>query len=354
MISKIAIAFAVFLWFPAPLWAQASPQPDCRDDDGTDRCAAAEQRRMRDSFGVRSIEEHRDAGDQVWRVFYVDGYGRDLILISFVRAAGRDPMAWVHYPRRDGEPRTEPLQAPVPQAVWDEVGRRSENFDRSFALFPGEDPALRSICLHGWVYVMESAERRRGRSPAPIRRKTESACEDGPGGVFATELQRLTLPLFPHCAALDPEQHRSPATMLAACRLLHGDRLAAAEVLNLAGGFRSLGGSEDAHRLAGRFASETEIDWNGEHYRGAGHRAPAFWIARLERTDSVANFYFERVEAQDANNAVLTGTISRSVDTPQGRSAGHQRARVRQEWMRDFNGDMQIARAMIGPWEAAR
>lgn len=69
--------------------AQPRPDPNCRDDRGTDRCAETEQRRMRELYGVRSIEEHQAAGDQVRRIFYVDGYGRDLILIAFVRTSGR-------------------------------------------------------------------------------------------------------------------------------------------------------------------------------------------------------------------------------------------------------------------------
>ena len=30
-----------------------------------------------DAYGVRSIEAHGEAGDEVRRVFYVDGFGRE-------------------------------------------------------------------------------------------------------------------------------------------------------------------------------------------------------------------------------------------------------------------------------------
>ena len=90
--------------------AQAPETAGCADDRGVDRCAEAQQRRMRDLYGVRSIDKHQAAGDQVRRIFYVDGYGRDLILISLVRAPGHDPMLWVHYPGEGGQ-RPAPQQA---------------------------------------------------------------------------------------------------------------------------------------------------------------------------------------------------------------------------------------------------
>lgn len=342
-----ALAF-VLLFTAIPTVAQPPTNRNCRDDRGTDRCAEAQQQRMRELYGVRSIEEHRAAGDQVWRVFYVDGYGGDLILIAFVRAPRRDPTLWVHYPRREGEPRPEPLQVPVTQASWDEVVERSVSFDRSFAQRPGET----GLCLHSWVYTIESVGRSRGRLPAEVRRKTEDACENGPGSAYARELERIALSLIPHCAALDRRQHRNPSSMLAACRILHGDRLAAAEVLNRASGFRSIGGPEDRHRLIGLFAHETRIDWNGEEYRGSWSGAADFWVAHLDQQSGAANFYFQSVEAESADRVRLTGMLSRSVDGPQGRGNSSQQARVGQIWVRDFNGHFSIATATVGPWES--
>jgi len=53
---------------PSPSAAQAQIERRCRDDSGAERCAEAQQQRMRELYGVRSIEEHRDAGDQVRRI----------------------------------------------------------------------------------------------------------------------------------------------------------------------------------------------------------------------------------------------------------------------------------------------
>jgi len=242
MIALLALALALAALQPAP------PPRDCQDDQGTDRCAEAAQQRMRALYAVRSIEEHRAAGDQVWRIFYVDGYGRDVVLISFVRAAGHDPTMWVHFPSDQGASPSEPLQAPVPQPLWNEVRSRSENFERTFAPEPGRDPSAIRLCLHGWVYAVESVGRRLGRAEAPVRRKVENACEDGPTAAYAQDIQRIALSLLPYCAALDPSHHRNPASTIAACRLLSGDRLAAAEVMNEASVFRSYEGPEGRAR----------------------------------------------------------------------------------------------------------
>ena len=354
VIFRLPFVGAVSLFLVAQTaTAQVAGNRSCRDDNGTDRCAEAQQRQVRESFGVRSIEEHRNAGDQVRRVFYVDGYGRDLILIAFVRAPGRDPALWVHYPRREGEARPESLQAPVPQAAWNEVVQRSENFDRTFAPRAGEDPELRSFCLHGWVYTIESVGRNGGpRLPAEIRRKTESACEDGPGAAYARDVERIALTLIPHCAALNPEYHRNPSSILSACRILHGDRLAAAEVLNLAHGFLHIGGPEHAHRIQSLFAHEVSIDWSGERYRGDSLGAPAFWTARLDQEDSGhTNLIVASVDAESADRVRLRGTLRRSVDGPRGRGNSSQEARVELIWTRDLNSEMKVESAMVGPWQ---
>lgn len=306
---------------------------------------------MRALYGVPPVEEHRDAGDQLWRVIYVDGYGRDVVLVTFVRTRGRDPAVWVQYPQHEGAARIEPLEGRVPQQIWNQVRERARHFDRTFKLQPEEDPAIRMICLHGWVSVIEAVERRFGSRLAGIRRKTERSCEDGPGTRFAWELQQLTVPLFPHCAALDREQHRNAAMILDACRFLHGDRLAAAEVFNLAAGFRFVSRAENAHRIAGRFASETTIDWNGDVFRGHGYQADEFWVAHIGEGSTHASFFFERVEGETGDRVIVTGGLTRSAATPQGQRPRYEQARVRQVWVRDINGDFLIEQAFVGPWE---
>ena len=107
------------------------PAGDCHDDRLVDRCSAEQQRRVRELFGVGTIEAHRDAGDQVRRAFYVDGYGRDVVAIVFIRPKGGDPALSVHFPREENGRRPEPLRVPVPAAAWQEAIERSAHFDRA-------------------------------------------------------------------------------------------------------------------------------------------------------------------------------------------------------------------------------
>jgi hypothetical protein len=333
----------------APTAGQTAPEVRCTDDDGTDRCAEAEQRRMRASYGVPSIEEHRARGEEVRRVFYVDGYGRDVVLIAFVRVPGRDPELMVHWPMQAGGTRREPMRAPVPQPVWDETVQRAAHFDRSFDA-RAEDPS--PLCLHASVHVVEAAEPNRFRGhELAVRRKTESACGGGPATLYAQEVQRLAVGLLPHCAALDPERYRNPAMMLSGCYRLHGDRLAAAEVMNRAEPFSEAAGAGGATRIAGLFGHAARIDWAGDRYSGPGYRAGAFWAGKLERTqEGNTLFDIERAEGLTAHRVRLTGSMSRPTDTPQGTATGLETATVEQIWVRDVNGVMAVEQATVGPW----
>jgi hypothetical protein len=326
--------------------AQGTPNRNCTDDRGADRCSIEQQTRMRSLYGVPSIEEHAAAGEEVLRIFYVDGYGRDLVLVAFLRSPGRDPELRVYYPQPEGGVRPESQRAPVAQSVWREVAWRGMNFDRSFVPRPGAEPP---ICLHSWVYTVEAAERTRAGQPLRVRRKVEDACESGPAQTFAVDVQRLALGLIPHCAALDPRQHRNEAAMLGACRILSGDRVAAAEVLNRANGFQRIGGREDAHRMAGLFADRAHIEWAGELYSGSGREANEWWAARLQRENGWTNAYFDRVEGESAVRVTLSGSLSR----PLGDS-GLETASLRQIWGRDWNGDWRVERATVGPWQPFR
>lgn len=329
--------------------APPRPAPDCRDDNLVDRCAEAEQRRVRALYGVRSIEEHRAAGDQVRRVFYIDGYGRDLVAIAFVRAPGRDPTLSVHYPRREGEARPEPLSAPVPQAAWDDLLFRSALFDR--ALVPAPRPGnATSICLHSWVYTVEASDPARSRDePARVRRATEDACENGLAKFFALEVERAALPLFAYCNRLDPTQHRNPASQLAACRMLSADRLAAAEVLNRLGVFQRVAGPDDASLVAGSFESRAAIEWNGERNQGS-NSAAVFWARKVGEAHG-ANFHPLSVEGISGSRVRVTGRFHRGVEAGREQGTAGYFARVEMIWVFGPAQQFQVENASVGPWE---
>lgn len=343
--TSVALAFLVI----APSAAQPQSDRNCREQLGSERRIEARQRRTFEAYEVRSLKSHCDAGDQVRRVFYVDGYGRDLLLIAFVRAPGHDPTVWVHFPRREREVAADPLRARVPWAVWQDVLFRSALFNRDLVPLP-PGPESSTICLHGWIYVVEATDppRSRGES-ASMRRAVGDACEPNLMQPYAIEIERMALPLFPHCARLATNHYRNPSTQLAACRILRGDSMAAAEVRNLAEVLRTISGPADAARLAGVLTDNSLIDWNGERNEGQGSAA-AFWATHAAPIRGVTSLYFESIEGESANRVRLTGTLTRTTDTGRGGATGMETARVEQIWTGE-GGFFRIERANVGPWE---
>ena len=359
MIWRRLLIPMLMIWAVAPLSlsdatavAQGRPDPNCTDDRGVDRCSPEQQSRVRELFGVRTIEEHAAAGDQVRRAFYVDGYGRDVVAIAFVRARGSEPMLWVHFPREEGRGRAEPLTAPVPQAVWQEVIEESAHFDRQLVPLPDEVPVaqedgeeIMAMCLHSSVFTIEATDpaEREGRQPT-IRRRTEDACQNGLTEAYAVELRRVAVPLLPHCARLDPELHRNEATLLSACRLLAGDRLAAAEVMNRVDPFHSVDGADDAALIRHLFDYQAIIDWNGQRNSGAGSAAN-FWAAKMAEGEGRIILYYDTITGESAERVRLTGLLSRPASGP-----GYENARVEQ--IRVGDGDSYaIERITVGPFE---
>lgn len=333
---------------PAP-----KPSADCRDDRGVDRCVAGQQRRVRELFGVKSIEEHQAAGDQVRRAFYVDGYGRDVVAIAFVRSPGRDPTLWAHFPRREGEVAAEPLQATVPKHVWEEVLERSELFDRVLAPRANAGGDEVEICLHSWVYTVEAADPPVPEAdPGGLRRRTEDACSRGTTAAFANDLAKTALPLLPHCAALDPRQHRNEATQLAACTILEGDRLAAAEAMNRAHLLAAVNSPADAGRAQGVFDYRGVVEWNGERLGGEAGGGMAAWLERTTKPGR-ARLWIRRAVGETAYRARVEGTLSR----PEGEGASERTMSAPVTLhMTSRPGDdyFTVARAVVGPFKELR
>lgn len=353
---NFAVAAAAMLLSPdqsAPASAQAHEDRECRDDDGVDRCDEARQRRVRDLFGVRSIEEHRDAGDQVRRVFYVDGYGRDLLAIAFVRAAGREPTLSVHFPRVEGEAGPEPLTAPLPEAVWSEVLARSTHFHRELIPEPlpqPADPTLQTIeiCGHSWLYTAEASDPVSSEDDLPrIRRRTESACEDGLTRAFANEAQRIALPLLPHCARLEPDHYRNAADQLAACAILSGDRMAAAEVFNRSEAFRLARIGNPLHELRDIFFASATVDWAGQ--RNGAEGPLRFWIRMVGERG--AHLFSSNVQGVSATRVRLTGELMRSFRNASDAGLQYELAPVEMIWRSDQVGEFLVESATVGRWQ---
>jgi hypothetical protein len=349
---RLAGTAALIMWLATAAPAQEGEGRDCRDDRGIDRCAAEEQRRVRELFGVKAIEAHRDAGDQVRRAFYVDGYGRDLIAIAFVRPRAGDPELWVHFPREAGDKRADALRAPVPEEVWDKIIARSDHFDRELVPLPKVKSDDIIICMHSWVMTVEATDPAEFEGEQPtLRRRTEDACDDGLVEAYSTELQDAAVPLLAPCARLDPPQHRNSALLLAACGMLRGDRLAAAAVMNRASGFRRVDGPESANLLKPLFDYRAKVDWNGERNRDDGSAA-AFWAGKV--VDGDASFFLGTLEGETASRVRVAATLERRVEGTVDGEHPIERASVEQIWMLNQGGDFVVESAKVGPFERVR
>lgn len=344
----------------APAEAQDIAAPGCSDDRGVDRCAPEQHRRVLDLFGMKPIEAHRAGGDQIRRAFYVDGYGRDLLAISFIRAPGRDPTVQVHFRSgTDGRP-GKPRSALVPGKVWDEVIERSEHFHRRLQPIAGETGE--HMCLHSWVYTVEAHDPESiAGGDAGIRRAVQDACGSGPAALYARALADYALSLLPYCVALGGHGRGSPG-QLAACEMLEGDRMAAAEAVKAASEFARATTMQHADaRFA--FAEGAVLIWPeppalpGE----AGER----WIA-LTRGGSASPFSsasadyslgmmldVRRAVGKGWGRVVVEGSLSRSTRGKQEFAVDVTNAPVSLTFERKASGrGFRIARAEVGAFVA--
>ena len=326
--------------------AAAKPPRGCSDDRLVDRCAPEQQAGTRALFGARPIEEHLAAGDQVRRVFYVDGYGRDLVLITFIRPRGGDPRLEVRFPRSEGGAGRRALEAPVPKAVWDEVIDRSGLFDRPLARPAAGDDV--SICLHSWVYTVEAADPPRATSPQRLRRRTGDACHEDLVQAYAGDVARAAVPLLAGCDLLDRRRHRNEATLLAACGMLEGDRLVAAQALNRAQLLAAVNSPADAGRAQGVFDYRGTVEWDGERLGGEADGAMAAWLERTTRPN-YAYLAIHRVVGEAADQARVEATLTRR--DGEGARERVMSAPVTLHMSRGPGDDFTVARAVVGPFK---
>jgi hypothetical protein len=347
MIRRLAWALALLLFSAAPAAAQSDTDERCWDDPNRASCLQSRADRLVETYGARRIEAHRDAGDQVVRIFF--WHNQDLALIAFVRAPGHEPRAYVSFPRQRGRPAPAAMEAPIPAAVWYEALDRAAYADRTFVPLPPRQPESQTVCIHPTVYVFEANDPAVPvyEMPARIRRHSSSSCDDAPLFQFATDLRRLALPLFPACEALDPEGYGDALSRLRTCQRLSGDRLLAAEVMNLAVPLGNINGPDDLRRLQNLFDYQAAIDWNGRRRRPEEGSTAAFWLARYTE-DHVAGLGIESAEGLTNGQVRLSGHLRR--DRPGANDGTSQSARFEQIWARTVSGT-QVTSFAVGPWE---
>jgi hypothetical protein len=215
---------------------------------------------------------------------------------------------------------------------------------------PDEDGSI-TVCTHAWGYAIEATDPPDpgpDSKQRPPRRKIGNACEDDLVADYANELARSAVALFPACMALDPQHYRNDASRLAACGMLSGDRIAAADVLNSASEFREPRDPEDEPALAALFSDEAAIDWEGPAIGDA--RKPArTWLARL-KTANARYFFAESVEGLSRRRVRLLGKLVRWQPVANGRM---ERASVEQVWVFTSAQRYQVESVKVGPFEPA-
>ncbi|WP_260482387.1 hypothetical protein [Sphingomicrobium flavum] len=204
-------------------------QPNCTDGYSTDRCDPVVQAKMLEDYGAKAAAAFDNPNADMRRVFFIDGYGRDIILIEAVRVGEAEPEITI-YSRVFDRPATSHFTAPLSQRQWDRVIRQSENLDRAIYRAPTTDEQgeeLFYFCLHGWHYWGQSV------SKGKIVNSVENSCNtDSVVERLAWDLADIALDAMPECAALDEANYVNDATRLRFCLQLGGDRLAMAQAMN--------------------------------------------------------------------------------------------------------------------------
>ncbi|MEZ5464500.1 MAG: hypothetical protein R3F22_04570 [Lysobacteraceae bacterium] len=284
-------------------------ETDCDDDQGTDRCSDAAQRRMRDLYGMADAESLSAQGVSLRRAMIVNGYGLDIVAITFNRVPGRPPMVAVDTPQQETGPRPQPLTSVVSEGTWRQVLDASRDFDQQLAReLPANGEQQKGICLHSWFVVVEAvdpahlSQRVVGQYevPAKISRDAEGACAQGLAMRYAFELARIAREQLPECSSLNVDDFRNNADLLALCHRLGGDRLAASDAYRF---LKKLSGngmpvqSEFKRFKSRNFATSSQ------------HLADSF-ITALKGGD----FSFAAPEATDLDHASAVGTVYFSAD----------------------------------------
>jgi hypothetical protein len=295
------------LWFAiAPTYAAGADKEvsnDCRDDDGNDRCAPKVQEKMRASYGLEDADALMKAGVTLRRAMYVDGYGRDVLAISFVRKPGVSPFVEIRLSCAGKKDCPPALSAAVSSKMWEQVIEQSRNFDQKLAAElasapKGEDIPI-AICMHSWVVVAEAVDApqidqsvaSREKTKGEIRRDTEDACAKGLAVPYAFQLAKLALDSLPECGGLAADDFRNTPMLLSTCAALRGDRLAAVDAYALVRDLRDVDLDEPAD-LAKFFTFE-------------GRSRAAEFARQLAK----GQLYLGSPDASDRNNATVKGEV---------------------------------------------
>ncbi len=286
---------------------------DCTDDRGADRCTAAARQTQLGAYGIPAIEAVAASGAELVRAFFVDGYGRDAGLVSFIRGPAAEPRVEWRTPRTD---KREPalLSAIVPLSAWEELRADGWHFDRDLVEQAANGPP--SICLHAWMVRVEAVD-----AASKVRSRIDGACGDSLAVRYGFQLAAAAIAAMPSCALLEAGKTRNDVTRLAECGLLAGDRAAAAQAFNAyrTPWFANPRGPDFARALQPLFDERASVTWPGLPSATGGEAASKLWAEH----SASSPFYPARLFGESADRVRIEGHI-----LVKGASASDQRTQL--------------------------
>lgn len=317
------------------------------------------------SLGMSPIEEEAATGAEVYRAFFVSGYGTDMPAITFEMRPRTPPTVTVH--GFDGKR----ISAPVTRDVWDRVVDESWIVSRELVPLLSEvqtgDEVVQIVCTDGWTATVELANTRDPLGPRrsePFRRRQNACITVGPEPVirFSFILAGLAAETFPACAELDPEKYFNSIGRLNDCLHLSGNTLAAASLMNQKG--------EPPSSAYGQAPSEAEwadwlwtnnggrLDWNGEiyeessTYRVGEERAPRLADVMVEISAALPGLaiYQSEIGARNDEEGWIKGEIAYRKPGAGGDESSYMVADYVQQWSRIPGGEWHLDSWTVGPF----
>lgn len=287
----------------AALLTQSAWDWRCRDDRGRDFCDEAVQQEVLGKFNAKHLRAFVSARSKIRRTLIVDGYGRDLALIEFIREEGRDPYFKVSaYGNWSASPAH--FEAIISESEWNEAVSQSNQIHLKLVKRDAEQKSQASSippppCLHSWLYWSEAY------GEGETRSIVQDACEQSTSHKFAWWAAEFALEKMPFCEELNRREQRTLAHVIKSCLSLSGDRAAAASYV----AYRS---SSDrwgpASPLSYRFYSNGKLTMGGRRLEGSG--AQAAWDAMGGEGQSIS-VSLDRIHATRSTAVELSGRVLR-------------------------------------------
>lgn len=337
------LIFALVFLVP-PAAAQMTPELSCRGDRADRGCEAARIRRQREVYDLPSLEQLRDDGVQVRRMFFwrAEEWSEwNIGVLLFERRPGHGPTVHFQLPRNADGTMPEPLVAELTEEAWREVLARSVAIDRRYVPLPNDQ----EVCMSGSDYTVETSDPADREIPATLRRQTTNACTDsGPARAYVLDMATLAERFFPACALLRFPGNTAAISRLPICAWLEGDRLAAAEVRNALTPFDDFSDATEAARLFDAFDMDAELYWNGT--RTTGRRAVAEQWARNATQSDWPEFLMASIRGETGDRVRVRAQLDQGerVDNVWR----HRRAPVEMIWLRRGDGRFYLRQTTVG------